>query len=371
MKKLMQKWSVQRLRALALVVLIFNLTPAFAADSPTFSLAWSEYPSWSIFGVAEVLGLLNGEEGLKGSIEEKWNVDVTLNLLLYLECMNAYGSRTVDAACLTNMDSMILASTRATVVPQGTSTSYGADKLIVGRDITDIRQLKGVNVNGEALSVAQYVYWRNVELAGEDPVDYPFANMGNADAGVAMRQDSVKAVQIWNPDALQLLTDRPELRVLADSRSIPGEVVDMIAFGKDTVDRPGGANFVYAVIDTYYEVTAALEDPEQRDFVTVELGKRFSNLNLVSMRKCLQQTLLYDTPAKGLALMTGGQLFPTGDVETNGNLEAINRRVAEAVVRFRLVESVPTIGYGPKQEGAEDVQIRFDPSYLQHVAAQR
>ena len=26
-------------------------------DAPSFSLAWSEYPSWSVFGVADELGL--------------------------------------------------------------------------------------------------------------------------------------------------------------------------------------------------------------------------------------------------------------------------------------------------------------------------
>ena len=33
-------------------------------SAPTFSLAWSEYPSWSVFGVADELGLIDvlGEE---------------------------------------------------------------------------------------------------------------------------------------------------------------------------------------------------------------------------------------------------------------------------------------------------------------------
>ena len=31
-------------------------------ELPTFSLAWSEYPSWSVFGVADVQGILNGKE---------------------------------------------------------------------------------------------------------------------------------------------------------------------------------------------------------------------------------------------------------------------------------------------------------------------
>ena len=45
---------------------------------PVFSLAWSEYPSWSVFGVASELGLINGEAGKVGPIEQKWGVDIEL-----------------------------------------------------------------------------------------------------------------------------------------------------------------------------------------------------------------------------------------------------------------------------------------------------
>ena len=73
---------------------------------PTFSLAWSEYPSWSIFGVAHVDGFINGKEGELGPIEEKWKVDIVLREADYDTCITMYGAGQVDAACLTNMDSL-------------------------------------------------------------------------------------------------------------------------------------------------------------------------------------------------------------------------------------------------------------------------
>ena len=46
---------------------------------PSFSLAWSEYPSWSVFGVAhDVAKLVDGAKGKLGPIETKWNVDIVL-----------------------------------------------------------------------------------------------------------------------------------------------------------------------------------------------------------------------------------------------------------------------------------------------------
>ena len=43
---------------------------------PSFSLAWSEYPSWSVFGVADVTGIINGKKGELGPVEEKWGIDI-------------------------------------------------------------------------------------------------------------------------------------------------------------------------------------------------------------------------------------------------------------------------------------------------------
>src|ERR1051325_586332 len=48
---------------------------------PTFSLAWSEYPSWSVFGVASELGLIDGRQGHQGELEKKWGVDIVLELM--------------------------------------------------------------------------------------------------------------------------------------------------------------------------------------------------------------------------------------------------------------------------------------------------
>ena len=54
-----------------------------------FTLAWSEYPSWSVFGVADEAGLIDKDEGKKGTLEEKWGVDIVLKQLDYEPCLAA------------------------------------------------------------------------------------------------------------------------------------------------------------------------------------------------------------------------------------------------------------------------------------------
>ena len=73
-------------------------------EVPTFSLAWSEYPSWSVFGVADVTGILNGKKGELGPVEEKWGVDIVLKEAEYDPCLAMYGAGQCDAVCITNMD---------------------------------------------------------------------------------------------------------------------------------------------------------------------------------------------------------------------------------------------------------------------------
>jgi hypothetical protein len=61
-----------------------------ASKAPAkFKLAWSEYPSWSIFGVADEVGLIDGKEGAMGSIEKKYNVDIELVLADYDQCITS------------------------------------------------------------------------------------------------------------------------------------------------------------------------------------------------------------------------------------------------------------------------------------------
>src|SRR5207245_5721083 len=91
---------------LAAAAVALALTGRAPAAEPTFSLAWSEYPSWSVFGVASEKGLINGKKGELGTLEKKWGVDIELKLLDYGACIDAYTAKACDAACITNIDAL-------------------------------------------------------------------------------------------------------------------------------------------------------------------------------------------------------------------------------------------------------------------------
>ena len=115
---------------------------------PSFSLAWSEYPSWSVFGVADATGIINGKKGEMGPLEEKWGVDIELKEAEYDPCLAMYGAGQCDAVCITNMDILSPATGRPGVMVLPTSTSNGADACLVTADIKSVEDLKGKKVFG-------------------------------------------------------------------------------------------------------------------------------------------------------------------------------------------------------------------------------
>lgn len=352
------KTSSPRPWALALLCAAWSAGLTGALAAPAFSLAWSEYPSWSVFGVAHMLKLVDGREGQLGPIEQKWGVDIVLKEAEYDPCLTMYGSSQCDAVCITTLDALNPALGRPSVVILPTSTSAGADALIVPNSITHIKQLRGKKIFGLAKSVSEYCFTRNLELLKEQPEDYKFSNMDPGAAAVAMqqKQKEVEAIIVWNPFVLETLNKRKDAHVLFDSTTIPNEIIDSVVMAQASLDKPGGKEFACAVIDAFYAVNQRLADPTTRDDTLVALGEKFSHLDLASMKKVVQQTRFYGTPKAALDLLTGG------------DLKAVTQRVVEFCVKQEIVPSAPKIGYGTKAD-AGTVALRFDPTYIRAATA--
>lgn len=325
-------------------------------DVPSFSLAWSEYPSWSVFGVASEKGLINGKKGELGPVEKEWGVDIVLEQKDYDPCLQLYGSNTVDAVCMTNMDSLAPCLGRDSVAVLPTSTSVGADACIaVG--ISDVAGLKGTPTFGLEKSVSQYAFERCLIRLGHDPKEFPFKNKDPGAAATAMQTGdaSTQSIMVWNPFVLQTLRTRKEAKVLFDSSSIPEEIIDMVVIGKDSLARPGGDKFACAVIDTFYRVNDLLADPKEGDGTLVALGRKFSSLGLEDMKLVVEQTQFYKTPDAALALYEGKQFQ-----------ETTMPMVVDFCVSHGICEKKPTVGFGKP-----DAQLDFDASYLKKVRDKR
>ena len=337
----------------ALTLAITGCT-AKADRVPVFKLAWSEYPSWSTFGVAHELGLINGKAGEMGPIEKKWNVDIDLMEADYDSCLTAYATAATDAVCITNMDVLNPALSRASVAILPTSTSNGADACIVV-GIDDVEGLRGKKVYGLEKSVSEYCFVRNLEELGEKEADHDFTNMDPGAAAVAMQgnQAGYEAIVVWNPYVLETLKNRPGAKVLFDSTTIPGEIVDMVVMSKASLGEPGGDRFAAAVIDAFYQISEKMAAPASAGATLLALGEKFSALDLKSMKTVVKQTEFYATPAAGKALFTGTEL------------PAVMERVVDFCVDHDIITEKPSVAFGHTKSAA----LVFDSSYIDKAVA--
>lgn len=328
-----------------------------AGPAPVFSLSWSEYPSWSAFGVAGETGIIDGKEGSMGEVEKKWGIDIVLKEADYEACMVMYGSGNCDAVCITNMDILNPSLSKPSVAILPTSTSHGADACIVAGTIPDAAALRGKKVYGLSKTVSEYCFVRNLEILGEKETDHLFTNMDPGAAAMAMQQsqEGYEAIVVWNPFVLETLNKRTDTKVLFDSTSIPGEIVDMVVMGEDSLKRPGGDNFACAVAETFYRLCARMEAPDTGNDTLMALGEKFSHLNLESMKKVVEQTRFYKSAAEGLKIFNGEEF------------KSVMDRVVKFCVSHQIVDREPVIAFGAQGSGPAP-NLRFDPSFMEKAA---
>lgn len=325
-------------------------------ELPVFTLATSEYPSWSTFVVAGKAGIINPEEGGKyGPLEEKYGVDVVIEAKDYDSCITLFGSGTVDAACLTNMDSLNPALGRETTAIMPTSTSAGGDKVIaVG--VSDIDGLKPTPIYGLEKSVSQYTVIRCLEKLGQDPTQFKFMNLAPDAAATALQTgaNDVKAICVWNPFAIQTLKLVNGSKAIFTSESIAGEIIDMVVVGNDSLKKPGGEKFASCLCDIQYQVNSKLwnTDEKVQNAARDALKQDFApDLTLPDMETVLKDTSFYKTPQDGIKLYTSDDFKKTMDTV-----------VVTCKTMGVLTDKVPTIGYNDT-----NAQLNFTSQYMESV----
>jgi len=345
--------------AVAVVVGCQKATQPASNAPPTFVLSWSEYPSWSVFGVANEKGIIDGGQGMS-PLEKKWNVNVILKEADYDTCLTQFGSSTVDASCITNLDILSQSLGRPAVAIMPTSTSVGGDALILTSKVKDLDDLKNYPIYGLEKSVSQYVFNMNLILAGKNPKDYTFKNMDPAAAAQAMqtKQSEVNAIMVWNPFVLQTLRSRDDVRSGFDSSTIPEHVIDCVMVGKDALEKEGGDRFASCVIEAYYKVNQLIDAPESRNDTLVALGAKFSNLGAEDMALVCKQTRFYNTPAKAV------KLFTSQEFRTKTMPEVVDFCVKEGIVPSDNATGAARFGFEN-----QDALLNFTTKYLNEVTA--
>jgi NitT/TauT family transport system substrate-binding protein len=334
--------------------------PAAATGKlPAFTLDTSEYPSWSTFVVAGAAGLVNPDKGGEyGPAETKWGVDVVIQAKDYDPCLSEFANGACDAVCMTNMDSLNPAMGRPCTAICPTSNSVGADK-VIGVGIADIAGLKDVKVFGLDKSVSRLTFHRGLEKSGENPTEFQFANLDPGAAATALQNGSgeVKAICVWNPFAMQTLRKTPNAKEIFSSALIPGEIIDQIVIGNDSLKKPGGEAFAACLCDIFYTVCNNLwsSDMNVQNATREALKADFApKLSLDDMQVILDETKFFATAETGMA------------VYSSPEFQANMATVVKTCQAIEILEAgkQPTISYGGKP-----AQLTFTTKFMEQAAS--
>jgi hypothetical protein len=141
------------------------------------------------------------EGGAPGTLEKKWGVRLKLEVKDYDPCLTMYGGGTVDAVCMTNMDALNPALSRASTVimptfhvgRRGQGDRHRADKKQAGsndgcsaptsrttsRPSQDLRPVQERVASSSGIA--------GIEKLGLNPKDFKFENLDPAAAATALQ----------------------------------------------------------------------------------------------------------------------------------------------------------------------------------------
>jgi NitT/TauT family transport system substrate-binding protein len=167
--------------------------------------------------------------------------------------------------------------------------SHGGDGVLTQPEVTSLKDLKGKEVALNEGSVSQF--WFNILLKreGMTETDLKIVNMTADDAAAAFIAGRIPAAVTWEPH-LTLVRTKQQGKVLIDSSTTPGLIVDVVALTCDYIEKNPkdveafvkglykAVEFIKTNQDEAYAIMAKgvggyLEKPE--DFAEAAKGVRF------------------------------------------------------------------------------------------------
>ncbi|KPA90119.1 ABC-type nitrate/sulfonate/bicarbonate transport system, periplasmic component [Pseudomonas asplenii] len=139
--------------------------------------------------------------------------------------------------------------------------SHGGDGVLVGKDVTSLKDLKGKPIAVNEGSVSQFWLSYLLKQNGMSLADLDVQNMTADDAATAFIAGRVPAAVTWEPH-LSLVREKGQGKVLVDSSATPGVIVDVVALSCDVIDRQ--PNDVKALVKGLYKAVQYTHDhPEE------------------------------------------------------------------------------------------------------------
>lgn len=139
--------------------------------------------------------------------------------------------------------------------------SHGGDGVLVGKDVNSLKDLKGKSLAVNEGSVSQFWLSYLLKREGMSMADLDVQNMTADDAATAFIAGRVPAAVTWEPH-LSLVRQKGGGKVLIDSSTTPGVIVDVVALSCEVIEKqPDDAKALVAGL--YKAVQYTRENPDK------------------------------------------------------------------------------------------------------------
>jgi len=147
--------------------------------------------------------------------------------------------------------------------------SHGGDGVLVAGEEKSVKDLEGKTVALYEGSTSQF--WFSILLAkeGMTPADVKIANMTADDAAAAFLAKRVSVAVTWEPQ-LSLSKKERRGRVLIDSSSTPGTIVDVVALRCDYIEKHPAE--ITALVDGYSKAIEYMQKNQTKAYSIMAKG---------------------------------------------------------------------------------------------------
>jgi len=147
--------------------------------------------------------------------------------------------------------------------------SHGGDGIVVTKDITSIKGLKGKQVAVNEGSVSQFWLSYLLKKEGMSMADVEVQNMTADDAASAFIAGRIPAAVTWEPN-LTMVKQKGTGNVLVDSSATPGVIVDVVALSCDVIEKQPAD--VKALVAGLYKAVQYTKDHPKEAYAIMAKG---------------------------------------------------------------------------------------------------
>lgn len=279
--------------ALCAVVLLSACTD-WQSNRP-IQIGINDFPSYELLYLAQEKGFYR-DEGVAVRIVEFASLS---------DAAMALGNKQLDAIATTLVDLVMVNQNAPGSVKAGWVIDYsnGADVILAGTQVRNVADLKGRRIGLETSSVGLLLLGRALQLNRIELKDVKLVDLDPLSGESALARGEIDALVTYAPYS-ERLAQKPGIWKIFDSRAIPGEVVDVLAFSAGLVAER--ASDIKAIIRAYMRAQSFLrEQPAQAIAIMAER----EHIDAESFRKVLENDLhVLTSEEQAPFLQAGGRL---------------------------------------------------------------